>query len=114
MFIYIFIIIIASHCSNQPIVCSIFYRFYVLYQFFNIKILHSRQIWRIPYQNAPKGISVTLTRFYGLRLEKGFMSCFTSIYVTKFEGTANIIIISDNTKEYFYSNKKAPTPWEPD
>jgi hypothetical protein len=42
------------------------------------------------------------------------MSCFTSIYVTKFEGTANIIIISDNTKEYFYSNKKAPTSWEPD
>lgn len=80
----------------------------------NVPIVVLIVIWRIPYQNAPKGISVTLTRFYGLRLEKGFMSCFTSIYVTKFEGTANIIIISDNTKEYFYSNKKAPTPWEPD
>lgn len=48
-----------------------------MYIAIQLKFSHSI-IWRIPYQNAPKGISETLIRFYGLRFEKGFM--FVSQY----------------------------------
>lgn len=53
-------------------------------------------------KRAQRYISVTSIRFYGLRLEKRFISC----YITKFEGqckSADLFWYDKKKAEYFYS-----------